>query len=228
MRRTSHFWVGLCVALAGVPGDSAAQMLACTSGRDAIERRAFSTALSHLTRCLEGEALSMREVAALLHLRATAHAETGDPLAASEDYRRSLGIRPAQIAWDLIPLGIYLRLAGRNEDSLEVLQQALALDEDGPGTGPGVAAYFHYGWTLHEMKRYAEALDAYAKGIAKEPGFEGSYLRRALSHEAMGERGRARADIVKVLEIGRQRGLDPAAAPDEYRSKFLEYGLIAK
>ena len=212
--------------LATVPGTSAAQELSCRSGRDAIERKAFSTALSHLTRCLESEGLSIRELAAALHLRAMAHAETGEPLKASEDYQRSLGIRPAQTAWDLIPLGIYLRMAGKNEDSLEVLKQALALDEDGPGSGPGVAAYFHFGWTLHELTRYAEALDAYARGIEKQPGFEGIYLRRALSHEALGERGKARADIARILEIGRQRGLDPATAPDEYRAKFIEYGLI--
>jgi len=226
MRRWGDLLVGFCVALATAPGLVAAQDLPCRSGRDAVERRAFSTALSHLTRCLETEGLSMRGTAAALHLRAMAHAETGDPLKASEDYRRSLGIRPAQVAWDLIPLGIYLRQAGEHDESLEVLQQALALDEDGPGTGPGVAAYFHYGWTLHDLKRYAEALDAYAKGIAKQPGFEGIYLRRALSLEAVGERAKARADIAKILEIGRQRGLDPAAAPEEYRSKFLEYGLI--
>jgi len=224
--RWRHFLIAFFVALAAVPGLGAAQDLPCRSGQDAVERGAYSTALSHLTRCLESEGLSIRGMATALHLRAMAHAETGDPLQASADYRRSLGIRPAQIAWDLIPLGIYLRLAGKHEDSLEVLQQALALDEDGPGSGPGVAAYFHVGWTLHELRRYAEALDAYAKGIAKQPGFEGIYLRRALSYEALGERGKARADIARILEIGRQRGLDPAAAPDEYRSKFLEYGLI--
>jgi tetratricopeptide (TPR) repeat protein len=207
-------------------GIVAAQDLPCRSGRDAVERGAFSTALSHLTRCLEIEGLSIRQVAAALHLRAMAHANTGEPRKASEDYRRSLGIRPAQVAWDLIPLGIYLREAGENDESLEVLQQVLALDEDGPGSGPGVAAYFHIGWTLHELRRYAEALDTYAKGIAKQPGFEGIYLRRALSLEAMGERGKARADVARIAEIGRARGLDPAAAPDEYKSKFLEYGLI--
>ncbi len=226
MRRPRHLLLAIGVALAGAPGSGAAQELSCRSGRDAIERRAFSTALSHLTRCLETEGLSIREVAAALHMRAMAHANTGEPLKASEDYRRSLGMRPAQIAWDLFPLGIYLREAGENDESLEVLRQALALDEDGPGSGAGVAAYFHFGWTLHELKRYAEAVDAYTKGIAKQPDFEGIYLRRALSHEAMGERGKARADIAKIVAIGRQRGLDPASAPDEYRSKFLEYGLV--
>lgn len=226
MRRSRHFLAGISVALATVPAIGAAPDLSCRSGRDAVERRAYSTALSHLTRCLEIEGLSMREVAAALHLRAMAHANTGEPRKASEDYRRSLGIRPAQVAWDLIPLGIYLREAGEHDESLEVLQQALALDEDGPGSGPGVAAYYHYGWALHELKRYAEAVDAYAKGIAKQPDFEGTYLRRALSYEAIGERGRARADIARIAEIGRSRGLDPAAAPEEYRAKFLEYGLI--
>ena len=149
----------LAVALAAILGNSAAQdVLSCRSGQDAIARGAFSTALSHLTRCLENEGLSMRSVAAALHLRAMAHASTGEPLKAAGDYRRSLGIRPPEIAWDLIPLGIY--------------------------------------------------------------------LRRALSHDAMGERDKARTDLAKAIEIGRERGLDPASAPDEYRAKFVEYGLI--
>lgn len=229
MQQPQHFLVALAVALAAMPGNGAAQeFLSCRSGQDAIARRAFSTALSHLTRCLETDGLPMRSAAAALHLRAMAHAGTGEPLKAAEDYRRSLGIRPPEIAWDLIPLGIYLREAGRNDESLEVLQQVLSLDEDGPGTGPAVAAYFHLGWTLHELRRYGEAVDAYAKGIAKQPGFEGTYLRRALSHEAMGERDKARTDLAKAIDIGRERGLDPAAAPDEYKAKFMEYGLIPK
>ena len=229
MQQPRYFLAALAVALAAMPGNSAAQeVLSCRSGQDAIGRMAFSTALSHLTRCLETEGLPIRGVAAALHLRAMAHANTGEPLKAAEDYRRSLGIRPPEIAWDLIPLGIYLRLAGENDQSLEVLRQALALDEDGPGTGPGVAAYFHLGWTLHELRRYGEAVDAYANGIAKQPGFEGIYLRRALSHEAMGERDKARTDLAKVIEIGRERGLDPASAPDEYQAKFVEYGLMPK
>jgi len=32
----------------------------------------------------------------------------------------------------------------------------------------------------------------------------------------------------KAIDIGRERGLDPAAAPDEYKAKFMEYGLIPK
>ena len=226
MRQPRPFLLALAVALAAMPGDGAAQELSCRSGQDAIERRAFSTALSHLTRCLETEGLSMRAVAAALHLRAMAHANTGAPSKAAEDYRRSLGIKPPEIAWDLIPLGIYLRLAGEHAESLEALQRALALDEDGPGTGPGLAAYFHLGWTLHELHRFAEAVDAYTKGIPKQPGFEGIYLRRALSLEALGERDKARTDLAKINEIGKERGLDPATAPDEYKAKFVEYGLI--
>ena len=233
MRWSNSPWLrfvplALAAALLAVPGIAAAQVLSCRSGQDAIERRAFSTALSHLTRCLETEGLSMRDVAAALHLRALAHANTGEPLKASEDYRRSLELRPPQVAWDLIQFGIYLREAGKAAESLQVLERALALDEDGPGSGPGIAAYFQLGWTLHELRRYAEAADAYSRGILKQPGFEGIYLRRALSLEAIGERDKARADIAKIVEIGRQRGLDPATAPEEYKSKFIEYGLLPK
>ena len=228
MQRPRYILLALALALAAEPDIAVVQVLSCKSGQDAIERRAFSTALSHLTRCLETEGLSMRDVAAALHLRAMAHASTGEPLKASEDYQRSLDVRPPEITWDLLPLGIYLRLAGKNEESLEVLERALALDEDGPGTGPGVATYFHLGWTLHDLRRYPEAVDAYGKGVPKQPGFEGIYLRRALSLEAMGERDKARADIEKIIEIGRERGLDPASAPEEYKSKFIDYGLLPK
>jgi tetratricopeptide (TPR) repeat protein len=205
---------------------AAAQELSCVSGQDAIQRRAYSTALSHLTRCLEVRGLSNRDVAAALQMRAQAHSQTGNPLQASEDYRRSLGLRPPDIAWDLLPLGIYLREAGKHAESLEVLQRALTLDEDGPGSGPGMAVYFHLGWTLHELRRFEEAIGAYSTGIPKQPRFEGIYLRRALAHEALGNREAAKADLVRVIAIGSARGLDPAEAPEEYRKKFVEYDLL--
>jgi tetratricopeptide (TPR) repeat protein len=218
----------LAVTLAAICGHAAAQQpqLPCVSGQDAIQRRAYSTALSHLTRCLEIRGLSNRDVAAALQMRAQAHSETGNPLKASEDYRRSIGLRPPDIAWDLLPLGIYLREAGKHAESLEVLQRALTLDEDGPGSGPGMAVYFHLGWTLHELRRFDEAVDAYTTGIPKQPRFEGIYLRRALAYEALGNRDGARADLARIIAIGTARGLDPAQAPDEYRKKFVEYDML--
>jgi tetratricopeptide (TPR) repeat protein len=209
-----------------VSGGAAAQIAACESGQAAAQQQLFVTALSLLTRCLETKGLSDHNIAAALQMRASAYAHTENPVKASEDYRESLRVKPADIAWDLIPLAIYLRDAGQPAQSLEVLQDALVLDEDGPGSGPGMAVYFHLGWTLHEMRRYAEAIEAYTKGIEKQPRFEGIYLRRALSSEAIGERGKARRDLQKILDIGYERGLDPATAPDEYRSMFIKYGLI--
>ena len=75
MQQPQHFLVALAAALAAMPGDGAAQeFLSCRSGQDAIARGAFSTALSHLTRCLETDGLPIRSAAAALHLRAMAHA----------------------------------------------------------------------------------------------------------------------------------------------------------
>lgn len=212
--------------LAALCGHAEAQQLPCVSGEDAIQRRAFSTALSHLTRCLEIKGRSDRDVSAALQMRASAHSQTGNPLRAVEDYRRSLELLPPSMAWDLLPLAIYLREAGKHAESLEVLQRVLALDEDGPGSGPGGAVYFHLGWTLHELRRFVEAVDAYRKGIAKQPRFEGLYARRALAHDALGDTDRARADLVRAIAIGTAKGIDPNDAPDEYRNKFVEYGLI--
>jgi tetratricopeptide (TPR) repeat protein len=222
----SKIHAGIAIALMAFWANGTAQELSCVSGQDAIQRRAYSTALSHLTRCLEIRGLSDRAVAAALQMRAEAHSQTGNPLKASEDYRRSLGLRPPEIAWDLLPLGIYLREAGKHAESLEVLQRALTLDEDEPGSGPGMAVYFHLGWTLHELRRFEEAVSAYTTGIPKQPRFEGIYLRRALAHEALGNREAAKADLVRIIAIGRARGLDPAEAPDEYRKKFVEYDLF--
>lgn len=224
--RTMRHTLALIVILAVLSGKAAVQELSCISGQDAIARQAFSTALSHLTRCLEAKGLSDRDIAAAQQMRATAHSNTGNPLMASEDYRRSLGLRPPDVAWDLLPLGIYLREAGKHAESLEVMRRALKLDEDGPGSGPGLAVFFHLGWTLHELRRFEEAIKAYGMGIPKQPRFEGVYLRRAPAHEALGNRESARADLVRIIAIGAAKGLDPAEAPYEYRKKFAEYGLI--
>jgi tetratricopeptide (TPR) repeat protein len=218
--------LALVSVLAGLSSPASAQQLPCLSGQDAIQRRAFSTALSHLTRCLEIKGLPDRDVSAALQMRAIAHSQMGSPLRAVEDYRRSLELLPPSMAWDLLPLAIYLREAGTHAESLEVLQRVLTLDEDGPGSGPGGAVFFHLGWTLHELRRFVEAIDAYRKGIAKQPRFEGLYARRAIAHDALGDADRARADLVRAIAISTAKGIDPADAPEEYRKKFLEYGLI--
>ena len=228
MQRPRHFLLALAVALAAVPERGAAQVSACEYGQVAIGRGLFSTALSYLTRCLEIGGLSDRNLAAVLHMRALAYSKTAEPRKASEDYRRSLDLKPPEIAWDLIPLGIYLREAGQHGESLEVLQRALALDEDGPCSGPWMGVFFHLGWTLHALRRYEEAINTYTQGMQKQSNFEGIYLRRALAHEAVGERAKARMDLIRVIEIGKAKGLDPATAPADYKSKFVEYELLPK
>jgi len=41
------------------------------------------------------------------------------------------------------------------------------------------------------------------------------WLRLVRSYVVLGERDKARTDLAKAIDIGRERGLDPAAAPDE-------------
>lgn len=120
-------------------------------------------------------------------------------------------------------LGVYYRELKQYDLSLATLKKALKYDEDGPGTGPGMAVYYHTGQTLHEAGRYAEAVEAYTLGIPKQPDYGYALYRRALSFEALGNKTQARRDLFRAAELEPKEGYE-----GDIKRKLAEYGFIAK
>jgi len=120
-------------------------------------------------------------------------------------------------------LGAYLRENGQIEESLEALKAAHRYDEDGPGTGPGMAVYYHTAQSLHKAGRYAEAIESLTKGIPKQPDYGWALYQRALAYEALGDKIQAKRDLFRAFELTPKEGYEP-----EIAAKLREYGFSAK
>ena len=195
-----------------------AQLESCIKGEEALRGSEFSAAAEHFTICLDKAVLDNNMRAQALSLRAAAFAELGQWQRALEDQQGNIALQAPQDAWPMIMLGAYHRELKQYEPALAALRKAMSLDEDGPGTGPGMAVHYHMGQTLHAMGRYREAVEIYTLGIPKQPDYGYALYRRALSYEALGDRKMAKRDLFRVRELEPREGYeaDVAATLKEY------------
>jgi len=120
-------------------------------------------------------------------------------------------------------LGAYYREANQFSESLAALQVAMKFDEDGPGTGPGMAVHYHMAQTLHRAKHYKEAIEVMTKGIPKQPDYGYALYQRALSYEAIGDTTQAKRDLFRAAELVPKEGYE-----QEIAAKLAEYGFAVK
>lgn len=120
-------------------------------------------------------------------------------------------------------LGAYLREDNKFNEALEALRAAFQFDEDGPGTGPGMAVHYHMAQTLHKLGRYQEAIETMTKGIPKQPDYGYALYQRALSYEAIGDRVQAKRDLFRAAELVPKDGYEPEVA-----KKLKAYGFAVK
>lgn len=195
----------------------------CQAGVAAHGRKDYESAVKKLNACLAGEVASEQGRVRLLQVRAQAYQELHQLEFAVEDQQEAINLDKTRGAWPWITMGIYRRELKQHDKSLAALREAEKRDEDGPGSGPGMAVYYHLGWTLHEAGRYAEAVKAYAKGLPHQPDYRYAYYRRALAYEALGERDKARKDLARVAKLSRKLGVKADIA-----LKLREYAFEAK
>jgi len=196
-----------------------AQPLECTSGLHAFDRKEWKLSDDLLSQCLTLE-LPKATRAAVLRARGQARSQLGQFAGALEDQKESMALQKPKDVWPWIALAIDHRELKQFDEALAALRSALDYDENGPGTGPGMAVYYQTGWTLHDAGRYAEAIEAYTKGISKQPGFGSALYRRALSYEALGDRLQAKQDLSRAAELTPKDGYE-----SEVAAKFKEYGF---
>lgn len=208
--------------MAGMTATASAQTLDCRIGLDRLGLRDFAAAIDPLTKCLENR-MPNPPRAYLLRRRAEAFAVLGRYKRAIEDQEKSLQVQPPYDVWPLVMLAAYRRDKKDYSGSLEALAEARKYDEDGPGTGPGMAVNYHTGLTLHASGKYAEAVEAYSKGIPKQPDYGYVYIDRALSYEALGDKVNAKRDLEKAAELAPPQGYERNIV-----RKMAEYGVPVK
>ena len=194
----------------------------CQNGIASFGAGNCSVAVGQLTDCL-ALGLPPPMQAFVLQARAQCHSKNKQPGLALKDQKASLEISPAKDVWPYVMMGVYYRELKQYDLSLAMLNKALEYDEDGPGTGPGMAVYYHTGQTLHEAGRYAEAVEAYTLGIPKQPDYGYALYRRALSFEALGDKIQAKRDLFRAAKLEPKEGYEA-----DIKSKLVEYGFTGK
>lgn len=167
------------------------------------------------------EAIRLNATMAFLYeLRARALSDMGQNERAVDDQEKFIALQKPKDPWPWIGLAVYQRSLKQYDAALASLRNAEKLDEDGPGTGPGMAVYYHTGWTLQLSGRHAEAIEAFNKGIPKQPSYYWAKFRRGLSYEQLGEREKAAQDFKDAAA-----NIERKEWSDEFKNKISEYGL---
>jgi len=215
--------IGIVAFLTGVfAAPSFAQPAECQAGMKAYVAKTYDEALPSLAQCLSlpipSEARSL-----ILQVRAEVYGAQEKWALAIGDQQAAIAAIPPKNAWPYVMLGAYFRKAHRLDESIAALQTAMTFDEDGPGSGPGMAVHYHMAQTLHEAKRYREEIEVLTKGIPKQPDYAYALYQRALAYEALDDRDQAKRDLFRASEIAPKDGFPPAIA-----AKFAEYGFHVK
>ena len=187
----------------------------CAVGAQLVRRHLYHDAIAPLSACLSAD-LTNDVRAYILGARAYAYGEQNQFEQAVTDQKAYIALQKPQDGRPLIMLGMYYRELKQYDKSLEVLKTASEY-------GQGMGVYYHTGLTLHQAGRYEEAIEAYTKGIPKQPDYGYVFYRRALSYEALGKQDQARRDFSRAFELMPKSGYEP-----EIAAKLNEYGFKAK
>jgi tetratricopeptide (TPR) repeat protein len=197
-----------------------ANLDACSKGVRLVKQGEHTAALAEYSTCIATPQIPIDVKARALRNKAGAHAELQQFDNALTHQLEAISLEPPKRAWPLISLAIYYRKVGKLNLSLDAAKAAEKLDEDGEGTGPGMAVYYHMGQTLHKMGRLDEAIEAYTLGIPKQLDYGYALYRRALAYEAKGDKVGAKRDLNRALALEPSYGYEKDIA-----EKMGEYEL---
>src|SRR5690606_18832483 len=118
------------------------------------------------------------------------------------------------------------RTAGRLQDSLNAIKLGEQIDEK-EGKQPSMMIQYHKGWTLQEMGRHRQAIEAFTAGIPDQADYPFLYLRRAASFAAVKNSDAAKEDMRRFSELltAEWRKHISAQQLSVYREQVLGYGL---
>ncbi len=98
----------------------------------------------------------------------------------------------------LISLARVERILGHYDAALAYIDESFRLHGEASATMP---MYYHRGWILRLQGRFAEAIDAFSKGLPKQPTYHAAYYQRACAHVELGEFDMAIADAKQALDL---------------------------
>jgi tetratricopeptide (TPR) repeat protein len=204
-------------------GNEAAEAL-CDSGTKLARDGRHQEAVPAIANCLRQAGLSDMTRAHALQSRAWSHSNLSQHALALADQEAAFKLRPAKDHREFINYAVYLRHAGRHEQSLYAV---LSAERAEGGRRPSMMTQYHKGWTLAELGRHKEALEAFTEGIPQQPDYAYAYWRRGLAYEALGNKEMAARDFERCAQLLIDKR-ELAAAGEvlpALREKLAQYGM---
>jgi tetratricopeptide (TPR) repeat protein len=184
----------------------------CSLGVRAAKEARHSDAIDLYSKCLEKDGLVVADRARALRNRANAYSQIRAFEKALIDQRAAIELETPKTVWPYVMLSMFLRETKNFDGALDALEKAIGLDEDGPGSGPGMAVSYHRGQALHRLGRYSEAIAAYSKGLEKQSDYAYAYYRRGLANEALGNILDAERDMRSAANFEPKDGFEADVA----------------
>ncbi|MFN7570848.1 MAG: hypothetical protein ACK5TK_05230 [Betaproteobacteria bacterium] len=198
----------------------------CETAYSELEAKNYEPPLRQLELCtanLEIQALTRSRY----HLgRAWALYELGRLNEAIAEQEKAFALPVPPYRLQIANYATMLRTAGRLEESLIATEKGEWIDKE-EGKPPSMMIQYHKGWTLQEMGRHREAINAFTAGIPDQVDFPFVYWRRADSYAAIANREAAVADMQKFSELftAEWRKHSTEQRISQYREQVRSYGL---
>jgi len=219
--RGHTIFVALLVLLGGCNSDLPAAV--CQAGSDAAHKGDYEQAISIISGCLAAPGLRKDDRADALEVRAWSYSNSAQHALAVDDQEAAYKLRPPSEYRQFINYASYLRRVGRIQDSLNSVLAAEAMEHG----KVSMMTQYNKGWSLLELGRHQEAVEAFTKGIPVQPDYAFAYWRRGLAYEGLGEKIKAQADFERSARLLIEKNNVAAAGEllPAMREKLRQYDL---
>ncbi|MDH5219228.1 MAG: tetratricopeptide repeat protein [Gammaproteobacteria bacterium] len=216
----------LCISLLLLTGcDTAVEYLFCRPGVELVRAEKAQEGIESLTSCLKVSFVESKQRAYYLRARAWGHYSLGNFQLAVTDQKTANDLHTPVEHGDFINYALYLRKAGKVEESLKPLFNAERLDE--ASGHPSMMTQYHLGWSLYELERYDEAIAAFSKGIPAQSDYPFVFFRRGLAYDKIGAIELARADFEKFVSLRENQNMPyPESFLSELQKVIQKYEVL--
>lgn len=198
------------------------ELVYCDYGYAAVQNNMYQTGANLLDKCLELDRLSTEQRTKYLQGRAWAHYNLENNEQALADQESAFELKPATRYREFINHATYLRRLKLFRESLTALKSAQKIDE--LSGHPVMMTQYNLGWSLYELNRFEESIQAFTKGMSQQPDYPFAYLRRGLAYYKQGKNANAEEDFSEFWSpIGDQQVNIPEALKQELHELPIEY-----
>lgn len=216
----------LLVIAASANAATAPTIAHCETAYSELEAKNYASPLLQVELCtanLEIDAVTRSRY----HLgRAWALYELGRLNEAIAEQKKAFALPVPPYRLQFVNYATMLRTAGRFEESLTAIKMGEQIDKK-EGKPPSMIIQYHKGWTLQEMGRHREAIEAFTTGVPDQIKFPFVYWKRAAAYSAIANREAAVADMRRFSELftAEWRKHSSVQQLSDYREQIRSYGL---